>query len=65
MWDALWEAFSEQELAILCRATADDMVQPDFDLSARVPVALRAKFMALVVGRMAAIPLPNLDSDPA
>jgi len=60
MWDDLWRSFTEKERAVLCQATADDVMQPAGTLnSAVVPEPLRAKFMAAVIRRMSSIPLPT------
>jgi hypothetical protein len=66
-FDDLWKHFSPREREILVSATADEMLAPPDDLYARVPVELRAKFMAQVIRRIPAIPLPeglNIETDP-
>jgi hypothetical protein len=67
MFDDLYRHFSPAECAVLAKATADDMLAPSDGLHARVPVELRAKFMALVIQAIPAVPLPdgsNIETDP-
>jgi hypothetical protein len=66
-FDDLWKHFTPREREILLTATPDDMLAPSDDLYAKIPAALRAKFMAQVIKRIPAIPLPtdsNLETDP-
>ena len=59
--------FTEEERLILLSATVEDMLAPSDALAPAVPVALRARFMALVIKGMPPIPLPdesNLATDP-
>ena len=63
----LHEQFSSAERQILAQATADDMLAPAGTIGARVPEWLRAKFMAAVINRIPAVPMPsdaNLETDP-
>jgi len=60
MFDTLWTKFSKDERIILQHATADDILAPDDQLGVSVPVKLRAKFMALVIRSIPAIPLKDL-----
>jgi len=66
-FDNLWQFFTRQERQILLSASVDDMLAPSDQLDAKVPAALRARFMALVIKGMPSIPLPdesNLTTDP-
>jgi len=63
----LHEQFSVADLQILAQATADDMLAPAGTIGARVPEQLRAKFMAAVINRIPAVPMPpdaSLETDP-
>ena len=66
-YDNIWRFFSKEERQILLRATVEDMIEPSDALAPAVPVALRARFMALVIKGMPSIPLPldaNLTTAP-
>ncbi|MGO8788594.1 MAG: hypothetical protein ACLQVL_14600 [Terriglobia bacterium] len=66
-YDTIWRFFTPAERHILLKATVEDMLEPSDALAPAVPVALRARFMALVIKGMPSIPLPdesNLATDP-
>ena len=66
-YDNIWRFFAPSERQILLRATVEDMLAPSDALDPAIPVALRARFMALVIKGMPSIPLPdesNLATDP-
>lgn len=59
--------FSTAEISLLSRATVDDMLAPAGTMGALIPENLRARFMAEVLNKMKALPLPddaNIKTDP-
>lgn len=62
-YDNIWRFFTKEERQILLGATVEDMLDPLDVLDPAVPVALRARFIALVIKGMPSIPLPP-DANP-